>query len=195
MRTPTRYVARKRLPYRHPRAAMSNEPIADPQDPDVPHGTQILWGRVLVLLLALALAFWLGTTFGGDNGAQRQLAEQRDEITRLTAQIASLEAELAAVDAGGDQAAEPSADPADAASEVAAAQTSRRETSSEKPDDQRRQREQGRTYVIQSGDSLAAIAQDVYGDPTRWRDIARANDLREPYSLTVGESLQIPDAP
>jgi nucleoid-associated protein YgaU len=168
---------------------MSQEPIADP---DETHGTQILWGRVLVLLLALALAFWLGTTFGGDNGAQRQLTEQRDEITRLGAQIASLQAELAAVDAGGDETVAPSGD---AASEVAAAQTSRRETPSEEPENKRRERPEGRSYVIQSGDSLAAIAQEVYGDPTKWRDIARANDLREPYALTVGESLQVPEVP
>lgn len=49
--------------------------------------------------------------------------------------------------------------------------------------------------MIQSGDSLAAIAQEVYGDPTKWRDIARANDLPEPYALTVGESLNVPEVP
>lgn len=177
---------------------MSNEPISDP---DEPQGTQILWGRVLVLLLALALAFWLGTTFGGDGGAQRQLGEQRDENTRLEAQIASLEAELAAIGAGGVADDAPDGQSTDdAASEVAAAQPSRRDASSEKPDDRKtdettRARPEGRTYVIQSGDSLAAIAQDVYGDPTRWRDIARSNDLREPYALTVGESLIIPEVP
>ncbi|CAN5781564.1 hypothetical protein BH23ACT10_BH23ACT10_13750 [soil metagenome] len=178
---------------------MNNEPIPDP---DEPQGTQILWGRVLVLLLALALAFWLGTTFGDDSGAQRQLGEERDENTRLEAQIASLEAELAAIGAGGavdDAAAGQAAD--DAGSEVAAAQPSRRDASSEQPDsekkkdDKKRTRPEGRTYVIQSGDSLAAVAQEVYGDPTKWRDIARANDLREPYALTVGESLTIPENP
>lgn len=172
---------------------MSNEPIEDPVEP---HGTQILWGRVLVLLLALALAFWLGTTFGGDEGAQRQLSEQRDEITRLEAQITSLEAELAALDAGAaaDRADEAAA--SETPSDVAAAQTSRRDEPSEKSDKRKKQqRPEGRTYVIQSGDSLASIAQDVYGDPTRWRDLARANDLREPYSLTVGESLRVPEVP
>ncbi|MBW3606195.1 MAG: LysM peptidoglycan-binding domain-containing protein [Actinobacteria bacterium] len=174
---------------------MSNEPIADP---DEPHGTQILWGRVLVLLLALALAFWLGTTFGGDDRAQRQLSEQRDEITRLRAQITSLEAELTALDAGAavdDRADEAAA--SETPSDVAAAQTSRRDEPREKSDKRKKEetRPEGRTYVIQSGDSLASIAQEVYGDPTMWRDIARANELREPYSLTVGESLQIPEVP
>lgn len=174
---------------------MSNEPIPEP---DELHGTQILWGRVLVLLLALALAFWLGTTFGGDGGAQRQLTEQRDEITRLQAQIESLQAELAAVGAGGVAGDQADEQPSEVSSEIAAAQTSRRETPSESTENTKKKRRSppdGRTYRIQSGDSLAAIAQEVYGDPTKWRDIARANDLQEPYSLKVGDPLQIPEAP
>lgn len=172
-------------------------------DEDQPVGTQILWGRVLVLLLALALAFWLGTTFGGDGGAQQELTDQRNEIARLEAQIATMEAEVAAVDAGGGQASEDAA--ADEASEGAAQAdpTAERDESGDQPSDaprDRRNREEdaddaeetGQRYVIQSGDSLASIAQEVYGDPTRWRDIARANDLDEPYALTVGASLRIP---
>lgn len=179
-------------------------------DADLPRGTQILWGRVLVLVLALALAFWLGTTFGDDGSARRELRDQRNEIARLEAQIAALEAEMAAMEAGG--AAAPAADGSS-------------ERASSTPTVQRRQgggrRSQaagrtggggggtgggngargggqqteasGRAYVVQQGDSLASIAQQMYGDPTRWRDIARANDLEEPFSLTVGESLQIPD--
>lgn len=167
---------------------MTTEP--DELDERQPQGTQILWGRVLVLLLALALAFWLGTTFAGDGGAQRELADQRDEIARLEAQIATMEAEMAAVDAGGGAAEDAPSEGSrsgDDASEVAADETAQRDDATQAP------REEGRRYVIQSGDSLASIAQEVYGDPTRWREIARANDLNEPYALTVGESLRIPD--
>jgi nucleoid-associated protein YgaU len=172
---------------------MTTEPDLDE---DQPQGTQILWGRVLVLLLALALAFWLGTTFGGDGAAQQELTDQRNEIARLEAQIATMEAEIAAVDAGGESSG---GDAADDASEEAgqADPTAQRDESSEAPGDQDPDNEQdrGQPYVIQSGDSLASIAQEVYGDPTRWREIARANDLDEPYALTVGQSLHIPDAP
>jgi nucleoid-associated protein YgaU len=180
---------------------MTTEPDLDE---DQPQGTQILWGRVLVLLLALALSFWLGTTFGGDGAAQQELTDQRNEIARLEAQIATMEAEIAAVDAGG----EPSEDAAgDDASEAAvdADPTAQRDDPSDAPRDDGQQRddaqerdeahERGQRYVIQSGDSLASIAQESYGDPTRWREIARANNLDEPYALTVGSSLRIPDAP
>jgi nucleoid-associated protein YgaU len=172
---------------------MTTEPDLDE---DQPQGTQILWGRVLVLLLALALALWLGTTFGGDGGAQQELTDQRNEIARLEAQIATMEAEIAAVAAGGGQASENAA--AGEASEGAAQTdpTAERDEPSDAPRDRRNREddaeEPGQRYIIQSGDSLASIAHEVYGDPTRWREIARANDLDEPYALTVGEALRIP---
>lgn len=164
------------------------------------HGTQILWGRVVVLLLALALAFWLGTTFGGDASARSRLADQRAEITRLESEIAALEAQVAAVDAGGSPpedevaASEPSGgdgDDGDGDEDGDGGQDSAG-TESEPADDTD---SGGNEYVIQSGDSLASIAQEVYGDPTLWRQIAQANDLNEPYALTVGDTLDIPEQP
>jgi nucleoid-associated protein YgaU len=172
----------------------------DPELPP-PAGTQILWGRVLVLLLALALAFWLGTTFGGDEAVRQEVAEQRDEIARLEAQIAAMEAEMAAADAGRGTAASEAATAAPRRNRNAAqggGGTNNRAgdggagnggTGSEAASEA----QAGTRYTVQSGDSLASIAQDVYGDPTRWRDIARANGLEEPFALTVGEALVIPD--
>ncbi|HSK98497.1 MAG TPA: LysM domain-containing protein [Euzebyales bacterium] len=186
----------------------------EPEFTDEPYrGTQILWGRVVVLLLALALAFWLGTTFGGDDSAQGQLEDQRAEIARLESQVAALEAEAAAVDAGGadegdDEARDPrpsepaeddenneddegsgDGDGGDGDEEQTEAAEDRSETTPANAEGD------GTEYVVQSGDSLAAIAQEVYGDPTLWREIARANDLDEPYSLTVGDTLDIPAQP
>jgi nucleoid-associated protein YgaU len=220
----------------------------DDVDDDVPYaGTQILWGRVLVLLSALALAFWLGTTFSGDDGSRQEIRDQADEIARLQAQIAGLEAEIDARDAADAGASEQAT--ASEPSAVATAEASQRRRDRDQPtddasaapandqqarnaggsrqdggadnagndgggrrnggddggndgggrrnggDDGQDDEPPGRRYVVQSGDSLAAIAQEVYGDPTEWRAIARANDLREPFSLTVGEALQIPPSP
>lgn len=155
------------------------------------HGTQILWGRVVVLLLALALAFWLGTTFGGDASARSQLADQRAEITRLESEIAALEEQVAAVDAGGSPSedAVPASEPSGGDGDADQASD---DTETEPADDTGGD---GNEYVIQSGDSLASIAQEVYGDPTLWRQIAQANDLSEPYALTVGDTLDIPEQP
>jgi nucleoid-associated protein YgaU len=177
-------------------------------------GTQILWGRVVVLLLALALAFWLGTTFGGDASAQDRLEEQRAEIAKLESEVAALEAEVAAVDAGdqaGDQndgSSQDGGNQNDGGGGIEAPNPRAPQPSQDEPDEDATADGDGETgttptnadedagqYVVQSGDSLAAIAQEVYGDPTLWRDIARANDLEEPYSLTVGDTLAIPAKP
>jgi len=174
----------------------------EPDFTDEPYrGTQILWGRVIVLLLALALAFWLGTTFGGDTSAQGQIEDQRAEIARLESQVAALEAEVAAVDAGGEagddardpRPTEPEEDEQDGGDEEGGGD----EDAAEDETGTTRTNAEGDTteYVVQSGDSLAAIAQEVYGDPTLWREIAQANDLEEPYSLTVGDTLDIPEQP
>jgi nucleoid-associated protein YgaU len=170
-------------------------------------GTQILWGRVVVLLLALVLAFWLGTTFGGDASAQDRLEEQRAEIAKLESEVAALEAEVAAVDAG-DQNDGSSQDEGNQNDGGEAPNPRAPQPSQDEPDEDATADDDGETgttptnadedagqYVVQSGDSLAAIAQEVYGDPTLWRDIARANDLEEPYSLTVGDTLAIPAKP
>lgn len=178
----------------------------EPDFTDEPYrGTQILWGRVIVLLLALALAFWLGTTFGGDTSAQGQIEDQRAEIARLESQVAALEAEVAAVDAGGGEAGddardprptEPEEDEQDGGDEEGGGDEDAAEPAQDETGTTRTNAEGDTTeYVVQSGDSLAAIAQEVYGDPTLWREIAQANDLEEPYSLTVGDTLDIPEQP
>ena len=160
------------------------------------HGTQILWGRVVVLLLALALAFWLGTTFGGDAAAQARLERQRAEIVELESQVASLEAQVAAVDAGGSQEDDASATGTTASNDGGEGQDGGGDgQDGGEGDDTTASADGAGEYVVQSGDSLASIAQEVYGDPTMWGVIARANDLSEPYALTVGDTLVIPEQP
>lgn len=49
-----------------------------------------------------------------------------------------------------------------------------------------------RVHRVVDGDSLAAIAYDAYGDPTRWRAIAEANGIDDPMRLRRGTDLTIP---
>lgn len=51
------------------------------------------------------------------------------------------------------------------------------------------------TYTVKSGDSLSLIAKNVLGNMQRWPEIARLNGLTAPYTLRVGQTLQIPTAP
>ena len=43
-------------------------------------------------------------------------------------------------------------------------------------------------------DTLANLAGSYLGDPGRWREIARLNDIDDPLHLDVGRSLRLPDA-
>ena len=48
------------------------------------------------------------------------------------------------------------------------------------------------TYIVQRGDSLARIAQKVYGDPQKYPVIQEANNLADPGRIWVGQVLVIP---
>lgn len=48
------------------------------------------------------------------------------------------------------------------------------------------------TRVVKRGDTLSAIAGEVYRDPTLWRVIAAANLLDDPRQIPVGMRLNIP---
>ncbi len=47
-------------------------------------------------------------------------------------------------------------------------------------------------YVVQPDDSMWTIAQRWFGDPNRWREIARGNPDINPERLQVGQRLQLP---
>jgi tetratricopeptide (TPR) repeat protein len=48
------------------------------------------------------------------------------------------------------------------------------------------------TYIVKKGDSLWSIAAKIYGSPTSWKDIAKVNNLKPPYSLHTGQTLSLP---
>jgi nucleoid-associated protein YgaU len=53
----------------------------------------------------------------------------------------------------------------------------------------------GESYEVQSGDTLATIAQQFYGDPTQWQRIYDANKDAigsDPDKLKLGTKLTIP---
>ena len=52
----------------------------------------------------------------------------------------------------------------------------------------------GRSYTVQSGDTLVSISRKFYKSPKRWKEILAANrkSVRDPKTLTVGQTLVIP---
>lgn len=49
-----------------------------------------------------------------------------------------------------------------------------------------------RSYRVNKGDSLWMIAKRLYGDGTAWTLLAKANDLRDPSKLSIGQELSLP---
>lgn len=50
-----------------------------------------------------------------------------------------------------------------------------------------------RVHRVQPRETLDRIAASYYGDPTRWRLIADANDILDPLALAAGAQLVIPE--
>ncbi len=49
-----------------------------------------------------------------------------------------------------------------------------------------------KSFVVRRGDTLSSIAGQVYRDPARWREIARANAIAEPWRIRPGDTLRLP---
>jgi nucleoid-associated protein YgaU len=47
-------------------------------------------------------------------------------------------------------------------------------------------------YTVAAGDNLSQIAQKFYGDPNKWVEIAKANNLDNPRIIHAGNALTIP---
>src|SRR5262249_15122699 len=48
------------------------------------------------------------------------------------------------------------------------------------------------TWLVGDGETLDAIAAQVYGDPAFWRPLASANRLANPRGLVTGQLLMLP---
>lgn len=48
------------------------------------------------------------------------------------------------------------------------------------------------TWMVRRGDTLSRIAGELYADPGQWRQIAVANNLDDPRTLTIGARLKVP---
>lgn len=143
---------------------------------------RVLWGRVAILGAALLIAFLIGRASGGGDGVPQtdydEVAAERDD---LEAQVSDLESDLAA-------ALEPTPPPASASPGAGGG-------GEDEAADPEGETEGGETYSVQSGDTLASIAADFYGDASLDDFLAEANGITDPESLAVGQELVIPPKP
>ena len=55
-----------------------------------------------------------------------------------------------------------------------------------------RPRPKHRFHYVKRGETLRSIAAKEYGNQKWWRDIAKANNIRDPKKLRVGQKLRLP---
>jgi nucleoid-associated protein YgaU len=143
---------------------------------------RILWGRIAVYGVVFVVIFLLVSWWGGrgSDGEDDRVVELEAQVDALAAENRELQDTIDAMSAGEE---EPPADEeeADAAEEP-------EENADEEPEPE----PETQTYVVQPGDTLRGIAEEVYGDPAQWEAIAEANGLTRETVLTVGQELVIP---
>ena len=138
--------------------------------------TNVIWGRVVTLGLALLFVFLIGRMSAPNGtppsevtGLKQQLATSQQQVSSLRDQVSAAEAAAAKV--------QPSPAP-----EASAAPTTTVGG-------------QGTSYVVQSGDTLHSIATKFYGDSSLADFIAESNNLPHASQLQVDQKLTIPPKP
>lgn len=170
-------------------------------DDGADYGGRVLWARIIVFAIIALSVFVLGRCTKGSGVDQAELAQVtadrdtlRDANDRLESTVEELNArirELTSQQSTGAGTGTPGTGtpgtpaspggtpgpttPSDAASGPAPVG--------------------GETYVVQPGDTLSGIANQVYGDPTKFGLIAQANGITDSNPLQVGQSLTIPPNP
>lgn len=153
---------------------------------DEDYAPRVLWGRLAFFLLALVLAFVAGRACapdGIDPAVHQAVVEDASEFKENNA---VLEQQLDAAEGGN--AGNNDGDGGDGGKQN---NDEGGEESTEEPTDQ--PIGDGKTYTVQSGDTLTTIAEEVYGDPNKFDLIVDANNLTEDTPLRVGQELVIPE--
>lgn len=141
-------------------------------DDQYDYAGRVLWGRIGVFGVALLLMFLLGRCTAPEGVSQTEFNAANAQIEDLEGRNSRLQEQIAAMAAGADDGTDGTAAPA--------------------TDDD--SRSGWRTYIVRSGDTLISIAQEVYGDGTKFNAIADANGIDQNNKLRVGQELQIPPA-
>src|SRR5687767_4491970 len=134
---------------------------------------RVLWGRILALAILLATAFWFGRTTAPSDDQSEALAAANQRAEQAESEIEDLEARLAEQNASVEE--EPTPEPTTESTPAAEVE--------------------GETYIVKSGDSLAAIALKFYGDSSLADVIAEANGIDDAQSIKPGDELIIPPEP
>lgn len=134
---------------------------------------RVLWGRIVALILLLVAAFWFGRSSAPADDQSAALAAANERADQAESEIRDLEAQLAQRNASA--VAEPTPEPTAESTPASSGEE--------------------QTYIVKSGDNLAAIALKFYGDSSLADLIADANNIDDVQSIRPGDKLIIPPEP
>ena len=144
----------------------------DFEDDEKPReGPRLLWGRILALLTALLLVFFLGRSTGSTGSSDGDAEKLREEVAELESQLDTLRSQ---------QATEASEEPDNSPAPSESAAGGEAEADVE-------------IYTVKPGDTLNTIAEDQYGDVGLGDELGAANGITDPEQLRVGVELEIPE--
>jgi nucleoid-associated protein YgaU len=134
-------------------------------------GPNILWGRVIAIVLGLVLVFFAGrlTAGGGGEVDDTQLDSLRQRNAELQDNVAELEAELDAAQAT----------PTTSPTESPGGEGDTGEAATE-------------SYEVKAGDTFQGIAESQYGDIGLAECLAEANGLTLQSTILPGDVLEVP---
>lgn len=150
--------------------------------PDLPPAN-VLWGRVATAIVVVLLAFGLGRCTAEGGVPEEDVAALEAEVEQLQATNDQLQGEVDRLTQAAD-----APDPAAPAEPTDAPTTE--PTTPPAPVEG----EPGGTWTVGPGDTLQAIALDVYGDRAKAQQIAAINGIETSTTLQVGQVLQLPPA-
>lgn len=157
--------------------------MSAPESPaPLPHA-RVLWGRVATAIVVVLLAFGLGRCTAEDVPGD-EVAALETQVSQLEATNEQLEAQVERLD---EQLTADEAAPAPPAASPSSTPTPT-PTATATPGEG----EPGGTWTVASGDTLHAIAIEVYGDRSRAELVAAANGLDTSDTLQLGQVLQLP---
>jgi nucleoid-associated protein YgaU len=70
------------------------------------------------------------------------------------------------------------------------ASSSKKKTGSNSGDKTQPKKAKTKVYVVKRGDTLSGIAYKLFGDTSKWRDLAKDNKIKNPKLLQVGTRLK-----
>lgn len=139
--------------------------------------SNVLWGRVAILGVALLLAFWAGRATAGGGADEDQLKDLRAQLSEAHTENEQLSSDL--------QEARQEA----AATEETPSPEATEDDEATDPVDE----VEGPTYTVKRGDTLRLIAQRLCGDPEIADQIEELNGITDATQLSVGETLTLPE--